>query len=144
MIPRHTIRPDPLPPHLLWPNVRALHGRYVLYSQSKKIGHLKWVIAAYEGALRQYREHKLDSGVEGESRLKERAVDRMEVDVQREARRNKGGRSVKGRRGFRGLDDFEGLGYVPREVGKGKKEYKVLRVHGQRALERFQRASKQF
>ncbi|CDZ96416.1 FOG: PPR repeat [Phaffia rhodozyma] len=144
MIPRHTIRPDPLPPHLVWPDVRALHARYVVYQQGSKIAHLTYVILTYEFALRRYRAAKLNEGSEGQTRRKEAQLDAVLVAKQEKQWENRKNRKKKGRRGLRTLDDFEGLYHVPDKTVIDRKDWKVLRTRGQRAMETHLRGKKQY
>lgn len=141
LIPRVAVRPDPLPPHLLFPDIQPLHHRYVTYQQQTGIDRCRFITASYERALSQYRQELLNRGKEGEVRQKEVALDqeqsahfRERVGPPKPIKRH-----LKSR--FKTLEDFEGvMGDIPEGGGKAGSDKKRGRIHGKKSVEMYHRA----
>jgi hypothetical protein len=145
LVPRVSVRPDPLPPHLLFADIRPLHERFVVYQQGRGLAYLKFVVSSYERALQRYREARLSQGAEGAIRTKEVTYTREEAAL----RRAKLGperpvqRYLRSRR--RSLEDFEGIqADIPDGLGKKPKDARRRRVLGERSNAQYHRALRQF
>lgn len=143
-IPRHTIRPDPLPPHLLFPDLNLLHKAYVIYQQEKGIAYVKWVSQSYLGALRRYQESKLDDGPEGVVREREKKFYARLEEIEEQAHPKDP--NLKFKKGFATLEMMSGeeAPKPPPELKKGSLEWKIQRAHGKLALAKYQRAIRSF
>jgi hypothetical protein len=108
------------------------------------MAYLKWVTKSYEGALKRYREDKLNDGQVGATRKQETDYNQRLVEVAEE-KRYKGPTPFLQKK-WRGLKDFEGsMGTPPEEMQKWKKtEWKIRRQHGEEAVGRYQRALRQW
>lgn len=143
MVPRHEIRPDPLPPHLLFPDLALLHHRYQIYQQEKGMAYVKWVCQTYEGALHRYRRAKQDETAEGKVRRREAKFDARLRWIHDATTKKVPDKRL--RKGLRNLEDFEGkTGAAPEDLKFGSQEWKILRAYGQSAVDKYRRGLRQF
>ena len=146
MVPRSSIRPDPLPPHMLFPDLALLHKANVLLQQEKPIGRIKWIASRYAECITKSRRAKLNEGKEGQMRERENAIDfSLRKTAQEEAKRSGKYDVNEGKKAGAGLARFEG-GFAgrPDDMVLGKVERKIFRVWGKEALDRYLRAKRQF
>ena len=146
MVPRSSIRPDPLPPHLLFPDLQSLHQALALLQQEASIGRIKWICMRYAECISQARRHKLDEGRDGEMRKAENALDINLRKINKDHRKKSGDYArAEGKKAGAGLARFEGgFGLLPDDVPIGQVERKIFRIHGKEALDKYVRAKRQF
>lgn len=144
LVPRVNVRPDALPPHLLFADVQALHARYTTYQQGKALAYLKWVTHSYGRALAQYREARMSEGADGAARAKEMVYAKAEAAKHRESYGPSRPIARRLRSRQRTLDDFEGvMPDLPPGVGKKSADLKRRHTYGDKAVGTYHRALKQ-
>ena len=146
MVPRSSIRPDPLPPHLLFPDLNLLHAAQVVLQQAKPIGKIKHITSRYADAIHRARKAKLNEGDEGKTRESENVLDRSLRKIAfEEAKKSGNYQQNEGKKAGAGLSRFEGgYGIRPDDLKLGKTERKISAVWGKDALDRYLRAKRQF